>query len=104
MKIVSPGIYEAWHASLLYLAEIKQLLIARKGLTDELIAQYRIGWDAETQELHVRFAPTVKDPLGPLGAYACVDPDTAESVMNSPSIGSALNSLVKGQFIWRPAG
>lgn len=63
-----------------------------------------IGYDSEAQELWVRFAPSVKDPHGPLGAYLDVDPDTAESLMSSPSIGAALHAQVKGSFTWRPEG
>ena len=60
-----------------------------------------IGYDDELRELHVRYLPTVANPRGTQGVYQDVDPDTAESVLSSPSIGSALYSQVKGFFSWR---
>jgi len=57
-----------------------------------------IGYDAETQDLIVRYAPTMKNPAGALVAHHGVDPDTAESVMSAPSIGQALHNNIRGQY------
>lgn len=49
-------------------------------------------------ELHVRYAPTVTEPQGPLVIYKDVPADVAEQVMGSPSIGAALHANVRGRF------
>ncbi len=73
----------------------------RRVLSSHVMA---IGYDPDTRQLHVRYAPTVKDPRGPLGSYLDVDPELAEIVMTSPSIGSAISALLKkGGFDWQPA-
>ena len=60
-----------------------------------------VGHDPETQTLFVRFKPSVKHPAGRLVQYLGVDADTAQRVIDAPSIGQALNSFVKGVFEMR---
>jgi len=55
----------------------------------------KIGYDAQAQQLHVHFAPTVKNPAGNKGFYPGIDADTAAQIMGAESIGSALHALVR---------
>lgn len=60
-----------------------------------------IGYDPDTAELVVRYSPTVKNPSGDLVSYLDVDPKTAESVINAPSIGTALHQTIRGRYSFR---
>lgn len=51
-----------------------------------------VGYDAEAQEMHVRFQN------GSHIVYQGVPPEAARGVMNAPSIGSALWGTVRGRF------
>jgi hypothetical protein len=51
-----------------------------------------IGYDEETRELHV----TYRD--GRTAIHAGVPPRTAGEVLSSPSIGTALWSLIRGKY------
>jgi hypothetical protein len=51
-----------------------------------------VGYDPETQELHVRWQN------GKLSIYSGVPADTADGVMNAASVGGALNDEIKGTF------
>lgn len=62
-----------------------------------------IGYDADTEELHVRYAPTVKNPMGDLVVYGQVDPETANDIITAPSIGSALHADIRGKYPFRTA-
>jgi hypothetical protein len=57
-----------------------------------------IGYDAETSELFVRFAPSRRNPAGAVAVYSGVDADTAESVMSAPSIGTALRDQIRDSY------
>ncbi len=57
-----------------------------------------IGYDDAAQELHVRYAPTVKNPAGDLVVYGQVEPETANDIMSAPSIGQALHSDIRGKY------
>ncbi len=57
-----------------------------------------IGYDSDGGVLAVRYAPDVKNPAGRLVEYLGVDHDTADQVINAPSVGSALHQFVRGQF------
>lgn len=67
----------------------------RKVLSSHVL---EIGYDAENSQLIVRYAPTRKNPAGALVAYGGVDPETAESVIAAPSIGSALRSQIRDSY------
>jgi hypothetical protein len=53
-----------------------------------------IGYDPETQELHVGY----KRGKRRSAVYRGVPEDVAARVMSSPSIGEALHAEVRGQF------
>lgn len=59
---------------------------------------WQIGYDSETSDLHVKFIPDVKNPGGRLVVYHGVPQDVAQDVMDAPSVGSALNSSIKGTY------
>jgi hypothetical protein len=56
-----------------------------------------IGYDADTNELVVRWIK------GRTSVYSEVPANIADQVMNSPSVGSALNEMVKGVYEHRYA-
>lgn len=55
----------------------------------------RIGWDPVNQELVVQFKN------GSVYIYANVDEKTGREVMNAPSVGIALNTMVKPSHSYR---
>ncbi len=57
-----------------------------------------IGYDAEAEELHVRYAPTVKNPQGDVVVYREMDAETANDILTAPSIGAALHADVRGKY------
>jgi hypothetical protein len=59
---------------------------------------WEVGYDPESRVLAVRYHASVKHPAGRVVEYAGVDEKTAASVMDAPSIGSALHNFVKGVF------
>lgn len=59
---------------------------------------WQIGYDADAQELHVKYVPDRKHPGGRLVTYHGVPPDTAQDVIDAPSIGQALITSIKGAF------
>ena len=61
-------------------------------------AVWQIGYDADTNDLHVRFIPAVKHPAGRLVIYHGVPPDVAQDVIDAPSVGIALNQSIKGTY------
>jgi KTSC domain len=63
-----------------------------------------LGYDHDTQELHVQYAPNLKNPRGPVVVYQGVEQKTAESVLNAPSIGSALHATIRGNYPHRTIG
>ena len=52
----------------------------------------KVGYDDETQELHVTYSN------GKTAVFKEVDARTANSVMNSPSVGQSLHRSVRGRF------
>jgi hypothetical protein len=56
----------------------------------------RIGYDAETQELHVVWS------RGNGTVFAGVPADVSQRVLSAPSIGEALHAEVRGQYQGRP--
>lgn len=52
-----------------------------------------IGYDEETQSLHVRWSRT-----GRISVYEGVPADVANQTMNAPSIGSALRDAIQGAY------
>lgn len=58
-----------------------------------------VGYDEDTQELHVHYAPSLKNPRGTRGFYAGIDPDTAAAILGAESIGSAIHQHIKSQKI-----
>jgi predicted GH43/DUF377 family glycosyl hydrolase len=59
---------------------------------------WMIGYDPETAELRVRYAPSVKNPEGRVVIYHGVDPETAAAVEGAPSIGQALHQMIRRKF------
>lgn len=57
-----------------------------------------VGYDPETEQLHVRYAPTLRNPAGNLVVYGDMDAETANDILTAPSIGSALHEMVRGKF------
>ena len=55
----------------------------------------KIGYDAESGDLLVQYT------TGKLAAYEKVPAALAQDVMSAASIGSAVNSMVKGKFKFR---
>lgn len=58
-------------------------------------AVFAIGYDPETLQLHVQWHGKGNKP-GRTSIYYDVPPKKAASVMNAPSINSALNMQIKG--------
>jgi hypothetical protein len=56
----------------------------------------RIGYDSDTGTLHVEFNNHGR--RGRVVTYHDVPPNVADSVLQAPSIGQALNAAVKGSF------
>lgn len=52
-----------------------------------------VAYDDETNELHIRHS---KD--GSVTTYAAVPPEVYSQIIKSPSIGSALHGIVRGQY------
>jgi hypothetical protein len=59
---------------------------------------WEVGYDPETQVLAVRYHASVKHPAGRVVEYHGVDEKTAASVIEAPSVGSALHNFVRGVF------
>lgn len=59
---------------------------------------WKIGYDADAGELVVIFVPDRKNPGGRRVTYHGVPPDTAQDVMDAPSVGQALIQSIKGSF------
>jgi len=51
-----------------------------------------VGYDEAAKRLDVEYQ------TGKRAAYMNVPPEVANNVLNAPSVGSALHSLVKGRF------
>lgn len=51
-----------------------------------------IGYDPDTQRFHVKWQS------GKTSEYAGVDPAAANDVFTAPSIGQAINRVLKGRF------
>ncbi len=51
-----------------------------------------VGYDPDSKELHVRFQK------GKTAVYMDVPADTAQMVVDAPSVGTALHQFVKGKF------
>lgn len=56
-----------------------------------------IGYDGDTQQFHVHFAPSLKNPAGAKGFYPGIDPDTAATIMGADSIGTAIHAHIKSR-------
>ena len=53
-----------------------------------------VGYDPDAQELRVQFKS------GKVAAYRNVPESVARSVVNAPSVGTALNDFIKGVYPW----
>ena len=60
-----------------------------------------IGYDEDARTFHVKFGPTLEHPGGRNAVYQGVSPETAENVINAPSIGSAIHAYLKGKHTFR---
>lgn len=56
-----------------------------------------IGYDPDSQEFHVHYAPSLKNPAGAKGFYSGIDPETADAIMGAESIGSAIHAAIKAR-------
>jgi len=52
-KIVAPALIEGWHSILMQSAELLQELWTKKGLWPELLSEWRVGWDGESQRVTI---------------------------------------------------
>src|SRR5262249_44628672 len=57
---------------------------------------WEVGHEADT--LYIRYWPTPKHPAGRVVRYLGVDEKTAKSVIEAPSIGSALHAMIRGKY------
>lgn len=55
------------------------------------------GYDADAQQFHVRYGPTLAHPGGRTAVYHGVPPDKAAEIMSAPSPGTAVRSELKSQ-------
>lgn len=54
-----------------------------------------VGYDDATSELHVHYAPSVKNPAGAKIVYDGVEPHVWDRLVEADSMGSALHTHVK---------
>lgn len=59
---------------------------------------FQMGYDAETKALYVRYTPSKKYPAGRMAVFQGVPPQTADEVINAPSIGQAMGISIEGIF------
>ena len=57
---------------------------------------WEIGHEGDT--LYIRYWPSIEHPEGKLVRYLGVDAKTAEAVMNSPSVGGAMHTMIRGKY------
>jgi hypothetical protein len=55
------------------------------------------GYDADRQEFHVRYGPTLQHPGGRTAVYHGVPPNKAADIMAAPSPGQAIRSHLRDQ-------
>jgi KTSC domain len=55
----------------------------------------QIGWDEASGELWVQWAPSVRNPEGPVSVYADVSADEWDAISGAPSIGQALHLMIR---------
>ena len=58
----------------------------------------RWGYDEDTQEFHVHYGPTAKNPGGRTVVYHEVPAGLAADMLESPSAGQAIHGNLKGKF------
>lgn len=59
---------------------------------------FQMGYDEQQKALYVRFTPSKRWPAGRVAIYHGVPPETADAVVNAPSIGQAMDISIKGIF------